>query len=645
MPMGMTCPNEDSLNNFHEGRLPESEIVRIAEHLQSCGQCLEQLEKLHLSHSDTTVPPKPQTSKDNQRWNALIQLACNISLLKAPQSESPLSFGRYQVIRILGEGGMGTVYKAKDSQFQREVAVKVPHLTGSPERIELLNNRFLRETRTAAAVRHPHVCPVYDCGLEGNQPYLVMAYIPGLTLAEVLNKGQIPNLRDTLVLLMKITEGMEAIHKAGLIHRDLKPGNILLEQKSDQANGCQWLPYVTDFGLARSFEQDREDQTATGAIVGTPKYMAPEQVNADREAIGPATDIWAVGVITYEMLSGKNPFHAASSVEVLDKVRQLEPEPLQTLRPELPTELCKVIARCLQKNPRKRFANATELLQAWSQLLQSMDESGSRPTQSWKAEPSTTREKRSRGRKRQYLLLASVVLGLLAVILTIVFWPSEEGNSEQSVLLPTKGDLDIVIYESAKADADTFTAGNPLRQNIRLQDKFALPLTPRDWIRIEVTLDKPAYIYIIWIDTEGKATPIYPWKKYDWQQLPQEESPRREFNFPSEDGVGPLSEGAPGVETILLFARREPLTSEQSTTIAQKFPNQSRNSTIAKQPRFAVWLEQGERPQERTRGPIRPGIVAKMDDPELQARELMKHVEEIFPYSRAVLFGNTGTKR
>ena len=215
----------------------------------------------------------------------------------------PDKIGRYDILGRLGAGGMGTVYKAHDPHLSRTVALKIPRIdTVSHDRAKRLE-RFQREARSAAQVYHPHVCPIYDVGIHDGQPFVVMAYVEGQSLAERLaQQGRFDDVGEAVTLIRQLLDALAAVHEHGIIHRDLKPSNVLLDSGGRAV--------LTDFGLAR-LEQESERLTSDGVVVGTPAYMAPEQAGGQPERTGPWTDLYSVGIVFFEMLTGQLPFTGA----------------------------------------------------------------------------------------------------------------------------------------------------------------------------------------------------------------------------------------------------------------------------------------------------------------------------------------------
>ena len=277
--------------------------------------------------------------------------ADEISLSFLGPATKPGSIGRlghYEIISILGQGAFGIVFKAFDEKLHRQVAIKVmnPELAAtSPPR-----KRFLREARAAAAVRHENVVQVYSVE-EQPLPYLVMEYIDGQTLQQKIDDAGPLDTNEVLHLSKQIASGLAAAHAQGLIHRDIKPGNILLEK------GAEQKLKITDFGLARA--ADDATMTRTGTIAGTPMYMAPEQ--AQGQTLDHRADLFSFGSVLYQMASGRPPFRESTTFAVLRRVVEDTPRPLQEIIPEIPDWLVAIVAKLHAKQPDDRFQTAKEV--------------------------------------------------------------------------------------------------------------------------------------------------------------------------------------------------------------------------------------------------------------------------------------------
>ena len=278
----------------------------------------------------------------------------------AASSEPPDHVGRYRLLESIGVGGMGAVYRAEDPQLSRVVAVKFPRLDTPSQEHGRAVQRFLREARAAARVRHPHICPIYDVGEEGGWPYVVMALVEGPSLAQRLSHGRYDDLQAAAALAGQVAEALAAVHSCGIVHRDLKPANILLD-----ADGRAML---TDFGLAYPSD-DAEHLTAAGVVVGTPAYMAPEQASGESSRVGPAADLYSLGVVLYQMVAGRLPYEGPR-MGVLARILSEAPRPPSHFRPALDRGLEAVILRAMARRPEDRFPNGlafAEALRRWSE--------------------------------------------------------------------------------------------------------------------------------------------------------------------------------------------------------------------------------------------------------------------------------------
>lgn len=267
----------------------------------------------------------------------------------------PGQIGRYEIRGELGKGGMAAVYRAYDPRFKREVAIKV-----LPR--EFLHDpgfhaRFAREAQTIAVLEHPAIVPVYDYGEENDQPYLVMRLMTGGSLADRLANGPLSP-AETMSILSRLAPALDRAHALGIVHRDLKPGNILFDSDGN--------PYISDFGLAK-LTQSNTQLSQTG-VLGTPAYMSPEQARGEKVIDGRA-DLYALGAILFQMLTGKLPFEADTPMGLVFKHVTEPPPRLSEVRPDLPEACGEVITRAMAKSPDQRFATASGLTTAFASAL------------------------------------------------------------------------------------------------------------------------------------------------------------------------------------------------------------------------------------------------------------------------------------
>ena len=293
-------------------------------------------------HGAGPVPGLPATGESTQDF--------------LPQSGGPASccqtggtFGRYRISRLLGEGGMGAVYLAHDTTLDRPVALKVPKFLGN---VEIAAARFLREAQAAAGLQHPNICPIYDLGDVDGTHYLAMAFVTGEPLSARVGPDRPMSPTEAARIVRQIALAMQYAHDRGVIHRDLKPANILIDDRGE--------PVVMDFGLARRQDPGGPQLTVQGDVMGTPAYMPPEQVAGDVAKMGPASDIYSLGVVLYELLTGGPPFRG-DLFAILSQVVADAPPPPSSRRPGLATQFDAICRKALAKKPEERWKSMKAL--------------------------------------------------------------------------------------------------------------------------------------------------------------------------------------------------------------------------------------------------------------------------------------------
>lgn len=280
------------------------------------------------------------------------------------------SVGRFRILRRVGQGGMGLVYQAYDPELQRHVALKV--LTSDGPRDRSSPDRLLQEARATSQLEHPRIATVFDVGrTEDGRLFMAMAYYPGETLARRIREGPVPS-RQAAVIARQVAEALEAAHGAGVVHRDIKPANVMLLPDGNIR--------VLDFGVARVLDAV---QTRTGGTMGTPAYMSPEQITGS--PVDGRSDIWSLGVVLYEMLTGHLPFRAETSLALAVQIQEASPrEPDESVLNRIPSELWTIVERCLEKDPEDRYSNATALLEDLTAVTRPQG-TGGRSRRMWQA--------------------------------------------------------------------------------------------------------------------------------------------------------------------------------------------------------------------------------------------------------------------
>src|SRR3954452_11779841 len=261
----------------------------------------------------------------------------------------------YELDCEIGRGGMGIVYRAKDRRLKRQVAIKLlpPELAFRSE----IKSRFLREAETAAQLSHPNIVPIYTVDEQEGLVFFVMAYISGDNLAKRLHERGVLTVDESRKVLREVADALAYAHDRNVVHRDIKPDNILLDAASGR-------PMVTDFGIARAMDSEGDSRlTATGMAIGTPAYMSPEQAAGEREIDG-RSDLYSLGILGYQMLTGEPPFVAGSTPAMLVKHISERPIPVQQRRADMPDDLARSVMLLLEKDPANRFASAAALVSA-----------------------------------------------------------------------------------------------------------------------------------------------------------------------------------------------------------------------------------------------------------------------------------------
>jgi serine/threonine protein kinase len=354
-----------------------------------------------------------------------------------PQNSKPISCNApqipgYEILEILGEGTTGIVYRARQLALNRLVAVK---MIGGDHFGTMGRQRFDSEAQIIARLHHPNFVQIFEVGEYQGRPYLVLELVEGGTLGKLLASFSPMPVKDAVRIVAQLARAMHFAHEKGVIHRDLKPANILLakgETSSQQSRDASLASHrdlppidckITDFGLAKILDA-AQAQTRTGAVMGTPAYMAPEQAIGRLSAIGPATDVYALGVILYEMLAGKLPFNGANPWDVLVQIVEQEPAPPSQLRARLARDLDTICLKALAKDPKRRYASAAELADDLERFAGG-EAIEARPESAWQ-------QLIRRVRRRPFLLAASVFMTGMMAFLAVLF--SQQSSAAQAAL-------------------------------------------------------------------------------------------------------------------------------------------------------------------------------------------------------------------
>ena len=360
--------DRNRLQDLLHDELSDDQQAELADHLEGCPQCRKRLEQMAAASnywSDAVLVRGEQAAGILQSAGVVSEGTRDLyrddddgdidtvwlEFLDPPDPAHPDTIGRlgsYEILELLGRGGMGVVLKARDPALERTVAIKV--LTPSLSRGASSRRRFAREARAVAAVGHENIVAIHAIDEFRGLPYLVMQYVPGRSLQERLDASGPLEVREILRIGIQSARALAAAHAQGVVHRDIKPANILLEN-------CVERVKLTDFGLARAI--DDASLTQSGTIAGTPQYMAPEQARG--ESVNARADLFALGASLYAMASGRSPFRANSAMAVLKRVCEAQHQPIRELNPDVPGWLEATIDRLLAKEPADRFQTAGEV--------------------------------------------------------------------------------------------------------------------------------------------------------------------------------------------------------------------------------------------------------------------------------------------
>ncbi len=335
------------------------------------GECMAQHHEQEQAHerAHPKGPTMHSQALDIDRTRVLPAFGDSLprsELLDADQQEglgALQQVGRYNVRERLGRGAMATVYKAYDPDIGRALALKFLHADLCVD--EEYRSRFLREAKAAGALAHPNIVTVFDVGEIQDRPYIAMELVEGTPLSEIMRPGERLRIRDVADIGAQLARALDYAHGKGIFHRDIKPSNII------RLKGTNTIK-VTDFGIAHVEGGQGTQQTRVGTVLGTPQYMSPEQAMGLK--VDGRSDLFSVGVVLYQLLTGQAPFEATSLVTLAHRIAKEDPTPIDKLRADIPPALRRVVERCLKKSPDKRFATGAELADALARVIHEVDE-------------------------------------------------------------------------------------------------------------------------------------------------------------------------------------------------------------------------------------------------------------------------------
>jgi serine/threonine protein kinase len=426
----------------------------------------------------------------------------------------PPRIGKFTVLGRLGSGGQGSAYLARDPDLGRLVVLKRYHAAANSSEaggaaqdgkaLSRLGSRYTSQCFGLERIDHEFV--------------LVMEYVPGRNLAEVIRSG-LPSPRAAARLIEQVAEGLEAVHACGLIHRDIKPANIVL--------GDDGVPRLVDFGLAAHL-----GSAALQQVAGSPPYMAPEQARGQGERIDGRTDIYGLGAVLYALLTGQPPHPGATSSEALDHARHGEVKPLRAWKRSIPRPLESIVLRALAADPARRYATAAGLRLA-------------------------LRAYRQRPVRRASIVLASV---LAVAVLAWALWSGRHPTESTAPVATTNSLLPVALTGELKVRV--WTPGGKRKRGWSVEDPRSLPVLPGEQVHLEARFNQPVYAYLLWLDSQGQVTSLYPWSNHRFGPRPTVETKQEEVHSPTALDEGWPMQGPGGMETAVMLVRRTRLPAD-----------------------------------------------------------------------------------
>lgn len=471
-PPNLNCQPE-KLSDLLVGTLSDIESDAMLSHLETCPHCQVKLESLAAQDSQWKNAGEILAAAPNASLSSLHQTrehpsirdkglqwteSLSRKLLSAPSHPEMLGkIGRYDVERFVGAGGMGIVFKGFDTELNRPVAIKV--LSPSLAFNGTARQRFAREARAAAAVVHEHVVPIYNVESNGELPFLVMHFAQGESLQSKIDREGPLELKQILRIGKQIASGLAAAHAQGLVHRDVKPANVLIEEGIDRA-------LLTDFGLAQT--ADDASLTCSGYLPGTPQYMSPEQARGEK--VSGLSDLFSTGSVLYAMSTGRPPFRAETSLGVLRKINDSEPKNIREINADMPDWFCRIVERLMAKRPEDRYGSAQELAELLENCLAHVQQPLHVPLPTTLRMPSSFALFGDKIRRHPFRLVIGVfLLGVLGFVL----WPTVKGIAPtRSNNTSTKNNTGA---SSGSVDSNTALSSNPVKDITNDSQAFGPP--------------------------------------------------------------------------------------------------------------------------------------------------------------------------
>ena len=508
-------------------------------------------------HTNATIaggPPKNSANKlkpDNDKSNHATVVGAHQPATQE-SLQTPRKIGRYEVKKILGRGAFGEVYQAHDGQLDRLVAIKVPRMSRLKSSAAL--QTYLNEARALAKMDHPAIIPIYDVGTTSEYPcYVVSKLVEGTDL-QVLQQAETVPVEQVVKIVSRIADALHYAHKKGLVHRDVKPANILVDQQGEA--------YLADFGIAL-----KDDDIGEGPeYVGTPIYMSPEQVSGTSHRLDGRSDIFSLGVVLYELLTGRRPFRSDSDIELKEQISSMEAKPLRQINDSIPEGLERICRKALAKSVNDRYSTAADF------------------ARDLRKQSSATATDSGTHNNASAIVLA---IGLALVLLPLAalgfnyLWKSSTESAETTAVAPdsdappqkTNDTIPDKTDPVKQANTSAVDQVGQIKDPANVLKSFAitvsrdkqsfkpikelLPLQNGDMLHFSIRLNEPAYVRLLWIDSAGEPAEVYP---EDPEIGNRGNDPVVKLESPVQVDRGWPLQGKDGTETALLLVGSQPLT-------------------------------------------------------------------------------------
>jgi serine/threonine protein kinase len=653
MPLHPTCPKDPELLGAAVGE-ELSEALRA--HLQECARCRAQVEQYRaqmqllreVEAEDQVAQPTvdgsapehgspngaPEQSDETASGCVGEATAEHVSAPDTDQEFSgetdepplPAAIGKYLVIGRFPRTGQAEVFRVVHPQLHQERVIKL-----AKERISVDGRSdIIDEGRILVDLNHPNMVRVHELDFHEDRPYLVMEYVRGRSLRDYAAEHPLSP-RQAAALVAKVCGAAEAAHRRGIVHRDIKHLNILIDEANE--------PRLIDFGMARARTFWSHKTAPAG---GTFAFMAPEQARIEspeeQQKVGPRSDVFALGAVLYFLLTGKAPFDGRNWHESMARAHECDFDRKALDTPKVPGDLRRICLKAMAAGPAERFASAAAFQKALRLHV---------------ARPKLLA---AAGSGCALILLAVLLYAFLPSPVTALppvsagsspVAPTARHASITAPPQPMKGRIDLLVVKSKDGT----------RRRLRLEDPRSVPIRAGDEIRVEARLDRPAYLYLFWIGADGKVAPLYPWKDHKWSARPAEEEMVKAAELPEIfDEVLEIPASTPGLETLVLLARADsPLPREDEDALAEGLSGAA--ASLPPGTNKAIWIEDGAEVvfepaagSQNARGgeePLSRGVPSapprKSDDPVLRIRAILSSkLKPLGSYSQAVLFPNNG---